>query len=65
MKLIFSAQQKNPYRNLLVLNQIATIYVRLVIFGGHKCMTGSEFRQFATYNRLHPSEWVFLRPSFV
>ena len=47
LKLIYPAIQKTKYQHLFLIDQIAYIYIQLVVMLGHKTMTGGQFRNFA------------------
>jgi hypothetical protein len=47
LKLIFSSNHRNPYQHLVLLDQIAYIYIQIVVLLGQKTMTGGQFRSFA------------------
>ncbi|CAF2048900.1 unnamed protein product [Rotaria magnacalcarata] len=47
LKLIFPAEHSTKYRHLLLVDNIAYIYIQLVVTLGFKTMTGGQFRHFA------------------
>ena len=47
LKLIFSSNHKNHYQHMLLVDQIAYIYIQIVVLLGQKTMTGGQFRSFA------------------
>lgn len=47
LKLIFSSNHRNPYQHLVLVDQIAYIYIQIVVLLGQKTMTGGQFRSFA------------------
>lgn len=47
-QLIFSSNQKHHYHHLLLIDQIATIFIQVTVLLGQKYMTGGQFRNFAT-----------------
>ena len=47
LKLIYPSDNKTRYQRLFLIDQIAHIYIQLVVNLGHKTMTGGQFRNFA------------------
>jgi hypothetical protein len=47
LKLIYPSDNKTKYQRLFLVDQIACIYIQLVVTLGHKTMTGGQFRSFA------------------
>ena len=47
MKQIYPSNHKTKYQHLFIVDQIASIYIQLVVMLGHKTMTGGQFRNFA------------------
>ncbi len=47
LKLIYPSENKTRYQRLFLVDQIAYIYIQLVVNLGHKTMTGGQFRNFA------------------
>ncbi|CAF3343791.1 unnamed protein product [Rotaria socialis] len=47
LKMIFPVEHSTKYRHLLLVDNIAYIYIQLVVTLGFKTMTGGQFRHFA------------------
>jgi len=47
LKVIFPPNHKTKYQHLFLIDQIADIYIQLVVTLGYKTMTGGQFRNFA------------------
>lgn len=47
LKSIYPSNHKTKYQHLFLIDQIAYIYIQLVVTLGHKTMTGGQFRNFA------------------
>ena len=47
LKLIFPSDHKTKYQPLFLVDNLAYIYIQLVVTPGYKTMTGAQFRNFA------------------